>query len=156
MIALSGVETSEGADPIVSLKEAYDQTQEIYVKEVRPTPTFRGYLYLGRPELNKSFLAISTNIYLRTKEVSLPTGVKVSAISQEGSRKVQMISRFLETVKNAETDEALETDIAKNDLLKGFKFGKSTVILSDEELASTRLKTKKEMSIIGFVDADKV
>jgi hypothetical protein len=157
LIAFSRSDPSEeGVDSIVTLNGAYEQTQQIYTKEVRPTPSFRGYLYLGRPEVNESFLAISINLYLRTKEVRLPSSTKVSAISKEGTKKVQMVSTYLLDVKDEQTNDTMEIEVNKADLLQGFKFGKSTVIVSEEEMAAAKLKTHKEMSIIGFLDADKV
>lgn len=144
------------SDHIVTLDEAYEQTQMIFIKEVRPTPSYRGYLYLGRPESNRHFVPISINTYLRTKEVRLPTSKKVSAISQGETKKVNMISKYIVDVHDDATSAAQELEIPKEDLQKGHKFGKSFLMASEDELNAGKLKTKKEMSIIGFIDAEQV
>ena len=146
-------------DQIVTLDEAYEQTQTIFTKEVRPTPNYRGYLYLGRPEPEKEFLPISINMYLRSKKVSLPSGSKVSAVSQRsngGPQKVDRITTYSVDVSNEETPEVTDMQVEKESLKKGFRFGKSILIISEEEIAAEMLQTKKGMSIIGFVDAKTV
>lgn len=151
-----GEAVNDESDHIVSLDEAFEQTQMIFIKEVRPTPSYRGYLYLGRPESNQHFLPISINTYLRTKEVRLPTSKKVSAVSQGETKKVSMTSKYFVDVHDDATSAAQELEIPKEDLQKGHKFGKSFLVASEEELNAGKLKTKKEMSIIGFIDADQV
>ncbi|CAO3655477.1 unnamed protein product [Mucor hiemalis] len=144
----------EESEEITSLEEAYEQTKMIFIKDVRPTPSFRGYLYLGSPELNQHFVPISINTYLRTKEVRLPTSKKVSAISQEGTKRVTMTSKYLVDIADDATSDAREVEIPKENIQKGHKFGKSFLVASEEEFKAGKLKTQPGMSIIGFVEAD--
>ncbi|KAI7892671.1 SPOC like C-terminal domain-containing protein [Mucor mucedo] len=142
---------------IMSLDEAYAQTQTIYVKDVSARPSFRGYMYLGSISENSTFLPISSNTYLRTKQTSLPTLKKLSGLSQGPTRKVEAIRKFLIRANDGKDGEdAQDIEVSKEDIQQGYKFGKSVVLVSSEELAMSKLVTKKEMSILGFVKAESV
>lgn len=140
--------TKEGG--LISLKIAYDLTQDDFAKEVRPTPSYRGYLYLGDQD-NKNFLAINIYMYLRTKESKLPSGSKWSMISEGGTHGVERESKYM--VEKSEPGVAVNEDeqVEKESLVKGYRFGKSIVKLTEEELMYRKLKTHKEMTIIGFM-----
>lgn len=140
----------------MSLEEAYEQTQTIYVKDVSARPSYRGYLYLGSTTENSNFLPISSNTYLRTKQTSLPTLKKISGLSQGPTRKVEVIRKYLIRTNGKDGEEAQDIEVSKEDLQQGYKFGKSVVLVSSEELAMSKLVTKKEMSILGFVNAESV
>ncbi|KAI8047138.1 SPOC like C-terminal domain-containing protein [Gilbertella persicaria] len=149
-------ESNEGE--VMSLQEAYEITQEDYAKEIRPTPVYRDYLYLGDPQHNTEFLAISINMYLRTKEVKPPSSTKWSALSQGGTHTVEKDSRYLLDVPTQQDamDMPMDTEekeVGKEDLEKAYKFGKSVVKISEEELEFHQYKSKKEMTILGFVPA---
>lgn len=144
---------------IVSLEEAFAQTQTIYIKDVLPRPSYRGYMYLGSTSINSTFLSISSNSYLRTKKTTLPTLKKVSGFSDGPTRKVEMIRKY--TIKGSDDNEGnpqepQEIEITKENLQQGYKFGKSVVLVSEEELAMSKLSTKKEMTILGFINSDEV
>lgn len=141
---------------IASLEEAYAQTQSIYIKEVNPRPSYRGYLYLGSPTYNSNFLPISIHTYIRTKATTLPTVKKISGLSKGPTRKVEMVTKYLMPDNEGTTEESPELEVTKENIQKGYKFGKSVVLISSEELAISKLITKKEMSILRFVNAEEV
>ncbi|GAA5812693.1 hypothetical protein MFLAVUS_006151 [Mucor flavus] len=141
---------------IADLEEAYAQTQMIYAKEVAARPSYRGFLYIGSPYANTNFLPISIHTYLRTKEISLPPAKKVSVLSTGPTKKVEQDTKYVLDIENEGEQHTSEVQIEKHDIQKGYKFGKTILLVSNEELGMSRLETKKEMSIIGFVPSKQV
>lgn len=142
----------------MSLSDAYDLTQEDFVKEVRPTPSYRGYLYLGHPLDNNHFIAINIFMYLRTKEVKPQTTHKWSSLSNGPTYSVESESKYLlDTGDNKEgvsgTDEV---EIPKEELERAYKYGKTVVKIAEKEMQYQQPKTRKEMAIIGFIPAETV
>jgi hypothetical protein len=140
---------------ILSLSDAYDLTQEDFVKEVRPTPSYRGYLYLGNPLDNTHFIAINIYMYLRTKEVKPPGTHKWSSLSNGPTYSVVSDSKYLlDTGDNKEgVSETDEVEIPKEELERAYKYGKTIVRITEEEMKYQQAKTRKEMAIIGFIPA---
>ncbi|KAI9480796.1 MAG: SPOC like C-terminal domain-containing protein [Benjaminiella poitrasii] len=156
------VRKAENESELMSLTEAYELTQMDYAKEVRPTPLYRGYLYLGNPHTSENFLPINIFMYLRTKSIALPRGNKWSAISDGPTHEVVAEQKFVidkdmsteqEAGENFIVDEQ-EIEVSKDELEKAYRFGKTIVKISDEEMELARLKTEKEMTILGFIPAD--
>jgi ATP-dependent DNA helicase 2 subunit 2 len=141
---------------IISVKKAYEISQECFAPEVNARPSFGGYLYLGNPYINDHWLAISIDMYLRTKDAKLPTNHKYSALSEVGTHNVAAVSKYALDIRDEESDETKEIEIPKEELRKGYKFGKSMLIVNEEVSNAMKLQTKKEMTIIGFVDAEEV
>lgn len=145
--------TREGE--LMSLAEAYELAMEDSVKEVRPTPTYRGYLYLGTPQDSKHFIGMHIFMYLRSKEVKLPSGKKYSVLGSSGSHQVEKDSKYM--IEKPDDQEIVNKDepVEKESLVKAYRFGKSIVKLTEEEITYRKLKTHKEMTIIGFVPKSK-
>jgi ATP-dependent DNA helicase 2 subunit 2 len=140
---------------ILSLTEAYELTQEDFVKEVRPTPSYRGYLYLGHPLENNHFVAINIFMYLRTKEVRPKTSHKWSSLSNGPTYSIVSNSKYmLDTGDNKEgISVSDEVEIPKEELERAYKYGKTIVRIAEEEMKYQQAKTRKEMTIIGFIPA---
>ncbi|KAI7905002.1 SPOC like C-terminal domain-containing protein [Cokeromyces recurvatus] len=146
---------------VLSLSEAYGLTQMDYAKEIRSVPSYRGYLYLGNPRTNEHFLAIHIFMYLRTKETKLPIGSKWSALSNGPTHEVIAESKYVideDTAASYQGENFIgdqtEIEISKDELEKAFRFGKTIVKISDEEMEVAQLRTNKEMTILGFIPAD--
>ena len=147
---------------VCHINETYEEINQIQVKEVRPTPSYRGYLYLGSPSKNH-FLAISVFMYLRVKEVKMPSSKKYSSLSQGPTHDV--VPEKIYTVSNTgesktdgidTTEEEDYITVSKDELEKAYRFGKQVVKVSPEEEEYGKLKTKKELSILEFVPASTV
>ncbi|KAI8967494.1 SPOC like C-terminal domain-containing protein [Mycotypha africana] len=175
--------TPEGE--VLSLAQAYEDSQADYAKEVRPTPSYRGFLYLGDPvgphsqaddeddasQMTDStlnhFLAIPIFTYLRTKPVPLPsfkkyatnddTRMDVDSATDGTSHKVTYETKLtIEDTKLDEDGNELDTEeieITKDQVDKAFRFGKTAVKISEEELQLEKQKmtTRKQMSILRFI-----
>ncbi|KAG1310873.1 hypothetical protein G6F64_004237 [Rhizopus arrhizus] len=141
-------QTPEGH--VWEVDEMYDEIHRLRVKEVRPTPSYRGFLYLGNPT-HENYLAISINMYLRVKEVKLPTADKYSKLSTGPSHAVTYETKYTVNNTTDPMNNEVEKVVSKEDLEKGFRFGKQRVKVSAEEEEYGKLKTKKEMTILGFI-----
>ncbi|KAI9341852.1 SPOC like C-terminal domain-containing protein [Pilaira anomala] len=141
---------------IADLEEAYAQTQTIYAKEVTARPAYRGFLYIGSPISKEPFLPISIHTYLRTKTVALPSSTKVSKLSDGPTKKVERSSNYVLDVKNEEGETTSEVQVEKENIQKGYQFGKTILLVSEEELGVAKLQTKKEMTVIGFIPSKEV
>ncbi|RCH83904.1 ATP-dependent DNA helicase II subunit 2 [Rhizopus azygosporus] len=144
---------------VCHINETYEEINQIQVKEVRPTPSYRGYLYLGSPSKNH-FLAISVFMYLRVKEVKMPSSKKYSSLSQGPTydvvpEKIYTVSNTGESKTDGidTTEEEDYITVSRDELEKAYRFGKQVVKVSPEEEEYGKLKTKKELSILEFVPA---
>ncbi|GAN08184.1 ku family DNA helicase [Mucor ambiguus] len=155
------IEESGTRGETMTLEEAYVITQEDVAKEVRPMPAFRGYLYLGDPHKSEHVLGIPVFMFLRTKTLSLPTGHKYSIHSSGPSHKVGPDVMYkVANNANAKVDplsfslhDADEKIIAdKSRLEQAFRFGKTVILISRDEVVSNKFTSKKELTVIGFID----
>ncbi|KAI8386928.1 SPOC like C-terminal domain-containing protein [Blakeslea trispora] len=143
---------------IISLQEAYEMTQEDYAKEVRPTPTYRGFLRLGNAHHSDSSLSLSINMYLRTKELKPASSSRASALSADSKGEVEKESAYTIDMPNEEDEDmesiiAKQKEISKDELEKAFKLGKTVVKIAEEELEFHKYRSNKDMSILGFIPA---
>ncbi|KAL9545783.1 hypothetical protein MBANPS3_006984 [Mucor bainieri] len=161
------IEKSGKGKETITLDEAFAITQEDMSKEVRPTPAFRGYLYLGDPHQSEHVLGIPVFMFIRTKPVPLPSGHKYSVHSSGPSHKVEPSVMYkVNNDANAKTnananagpssfslDDADEKIIEdKGRLEQAFRFGKTAILISRDEVISNKFTSKKELTVIGFID----
>lgn len=152
------IDTSETGGEILSLDTAYEFTQMDSARDVRPTPSFRGYLYIGNPHENDHVVGIHVHMYLRTKTVPLPRSHKYSSHSNGPSHKVEpdVLYKY-NTNPNAGTSPSVE-DVDekvvddKSRLEQAFRFGKTAILISRDEVVSNKFTSKKELTIIGFIN----
>ncbi|KAF2030606.1 ATP-dependent DNA helicase-like protein II [Setomelanomma holmii] len=163
----------ESCDGIVgTLAEAVDQLAIPRLKEVRPTPSFRGALTLGDPEIYDSTISIDVERYPCTMLAKPPTASSfamrtdvgtagpsaqpsniivgedhpMSDLSAVRNQRVYQVDNLDEpgTKKNVEQDE----------LEKGFEYGRTAVHISESDMNVVKLETQAFLSIIGFVKAE--
>lgn len=152
------IDKSEVGGELLSLETAYEFTQMDSAKEVRPTPSYRGYLYIGNPHESKHVIGISVYMYLRTKHVSLPSGHKYSAHSKGPTHKVEADVAYKYDKNPSAATSVLDDDVDgmliedKSRLEKAFRFGKTAILISSDEIVSNKFTSKKELTVIGFVD----
>ncbi|KAL7324814.1 ATP-dependent DNA helicase yku80, variant 2 [Mucor circinelloides] len=155
------IEGSGTGGETMTLEEAYVITQEDVAKEVRPTPAFRGYLYLGDPHENDHVIGMNVHMYIRTKAIPLPTGHKYSAHSNGPTHKIEPNTMY-KVNTNASTnadissfslddvDEKIIED--KSRLEQAFRFGKTAILISRDEVISNKFTSKRGLTVIGFID----
>lgn len=150
------IEKAGTGGQIISVQEAYEIGQSMFAPEVTPRYAYNGYLYLGNPYTNEHYIGIHVYTYLRTTEKKMPSNHKWSGHSEGPTHEVTSSSKYLLDIRDEDSGESKEQEVEKKDLRSGYKFGKSMVIVTDEEQNALKLETKKEMTIIGFLDASEV
>lgn len=132
------------------------------MKVVRGIPSFRGELRLGNPEEYSSALRIPVERYYRTYVAKPPTASSFvlrsdAAAGQEGAENA------LTSVRNARTyhvsDESApggKRDVEREDLAKGYEYGRTAVHISESDENITKLQTNPGLEIIGFIQSDHV
>lgn len=147
------------------------------VKEVRPTPSFRGSLTLGDPSKYDSAMTIRVHRFPRVKVAKPPTASSFvvrqdmateaessAAGAARNGDDVEMTDRDgLVSVKNArayqvedENAPGGKRDVEFDDLAKGYEYGRTAVAISQSDMNVTELEVVEGMEIVGFVPSDKV
>ncbi|KAI9497325.1 SPOC like C-terminal domain-containing protein [Zychaea mexicana] len=96
---------------LIDLMDAIEESTQFHKKEVRPTPTYRGYLTFGdRVQFPDTSLSVSINMYARTMEAKVPSAGKWSSISnvtgtrnEHGAESHQVASDTVYKVKHLDS-----------------------------------------------------
>jgi ATP-dependent DNA helicase 2 subunit 2 len=157
--------------------EAIDNLSIPEIKPTRPYLTYEGSLALGDPEkYPDTAMHIDVKRYFKTKiakPVSASSFVTKTPIASTKSSNT-LISDVdmtdapangdeLSAVRNARTYKVNDAsapggkrDVVREELAKGYEYGRTAVHISDSDENVTRLETIKSFSIIGFIPSDKV
>ncbi|KAI9736792.1 MAG: ATP-dependent DNA helicase II subunit 2 [Cirrosporium novae-zelandiae] len=164
-----------------TLAEAIEQMEIPRIKPVRPVPSYRGPLTLGNPNQYDSVLSIQVERYPRTSVAKPPTAssfVLRSDYSNGGPstqctgtaiEDTHMLdedrianSNALTSVKQARTYQVQDEeapggkrDVERDDLAKGYEYGRTAVHISETDENITKLETEAGLDIIGFVPQEK-
>lgn len=148
------------------------------MKATRPVTSYKGQLTLGDPEQYKSAMCIDVERYPRTMIARAATAsqfVHNSDLSNghastqssatiipdgdlSGSGQVVANPSSLTAVKSARTyqvnDESApggKRDVDRDELAKGYEYGRTAVHISESDQNVTKLETKAALEIVGFV-----
>lgn len=159
-----------------TLEQAISELEIPQTKTVRSMPTFKGDLTLGNPEEYSTALTIQVERYYRTYAARPPpasTFVPSSAPSAEQGQTgssdgadgdtVQGSGELLTSVRNTrayqvDDEEAPggKRDVERDDLAKGYEYGRTAVHISASDENVTKLETEAALEFIGFIPAEKV
>ncbi|KAJ9221879.1 hypothetical protein DTO027B5_4632 [Paecilomyces variotii] len=156
-----------------TLEQAISELDIPRVKVVRGIPSFKGQLRLGNPEEYDSALCIDVERYYRTYVARPPpassfvfrsdltadnTQATATAAAELAAREGE---NPLTSVRNARTyqvtDESApggKIDVERDDLAKGYEYGRTAVHISESDENITRLETYAALEIIGFIQSD--
>lgn len=154
--------------------EAFEHMKKPIKKMVVPSATFRGDLVLGDE------LKISVKAYSKTMEQKAPSAKKrsklVDLIQPEERNilgdfgKVDMLRSFRvggddqkieensgDSEEDYDEEEKYETEetgqeVEKYELIRAFRYGKTLVPFSQEDIEASILRTTKGMLVLGFVN----
>lgn len=152
-----------------TLVEAIQEMQNPRMKTVRPVASYKGKLTLGDPEKypNSAFL-IDVERYPRTmlaKPVSASSYFVAPDNAQQASSHTLGADAGVELqpVKNARTYQVEAHDepggkmeVDRDDLAKGYKYGRTIVPISQTDENITKLETEQGMEIVGFIPAEHI
>ncbi|RPA99664.1 SPOC domain-like protein [Choiromyces venosus 120613-1] len=149
-----------------TLAEAIYELGKPRLKKVRPVTSFRGELTLGNPETYNTAFSINVERYPRTaiaKPISASSYTTKTEKPGEGAGEGPASKGTdLQAVRNARAyqieDEAAAggmMDIEKEQMEKGYNYGRTVVPISTTDEAITVLETEPGLQIIGFVPVEK-
>ena len=163
-----------------TLDQAVSQLDIPRPKETRSMPSFKGFLSLGDAEKYETALRIPVERYFRTYSAKPPTassfvlrygeepgkgdsGPDATKADQLKSLVHESKQDALTTVRTSRTyqidDESVpggKADVERDDLAKGYEYGRTAVHISQTDENITTLETFAGLEIIGFVTNDKV
>ena len=165
------------------MQQAIEELGTPRLKSTRPVPSYKGQLTLGDPETYDSALCIDVERYPRVmirrpltasqyvQRTDLSNGyhstqssntVMPDADGPESSA-AQPEPNGLTSIRNARTyqvpDEEApggKRDVSRDDLAKGYEYGRTAVHISESDLNVVKLETQAGLEIIGFVPWSKV
>lgn len=145
------------------------------VKAVKSMASFKGYLQLGNPEDYDSAIRIPVERYYRTYVAKPPTassfvlrsdpaaGKEEAESSEAAAAKSESQSgdtNALTTVRSMRTyhveDESApggKIDVERDDLAKGYEYGRTAVHISETDENVTILETYAGLELIGFIQS---
>ncbi|KAK5047638.1 hypothetical protein LTR84_006303 [Exophiala bonariae] len=143
-----------------TMQEAIDGLARPQVKPVRPTPTYRGRLCLGDPEKYDTALTIDVERYFKTAVRRPPTAT--AFVVREGNPEEEeedglgtVHTKYTYKIKDENGADGTR-EIAREDLSKGYEYGRTAVAISESESNITQLETFANYDIIGFIPAENV
>ena len=150
------------------MAEAIQELETPRIKAVRPVRVFDGALKLGAPDKYEGgAMSIHVERYFKTKlakPVPAKTVVERHAGTQfeggntdtgEPDHFAGVERKRSYTVKNPD-EPGGKQDVTEEDLAKGYEYGRTAVAISESESNITKLETKKDFSIVGFLPAERV
>ncbi|TGZ82213.1 ATP-dependent DNA helicase II subunit 2 [Ascodesmis nigricans] len=148
-----------------TIAEAIDELVRPRVKEVRPVASYKGTLTLGDPEKFDTAMSIDIERYPRTMLAKPVSASRYVVGPTEGGgvdESMRIDGQGLQAVKQARVyqvpDESApggKKDIDKDDMEKGYKYGRTIVPISKIDENVTVYETKPGMEIVGFTEARK-
>ena len=164
--------TDKAVGDIGTLKQAVDELQIPEVKVPKPFNDFKGKLRLGDPAAYDSAMEIDVERYTKTRPNAPPQARRVfvkpdasidSAPTQEEANDPQQEEGdgqlvHQTSVYSVKDDRARDgkRDINRDDLAKGFEYGRSVVHVEPSDESSLKFDTEAGLEIIGFVPRENV
>lgn len=140
-------------------------------KEVRIVPTFKGHLSLGDPGQYETALRIPVERCYKTSVAKPPSASSFvpqsgTEAGQEGGPSATQEAGQGDGMTNVRTSRTYQiddesapggkVDVERDDLAKGYEYGRTAVHISQTDENITSLTTYAGLEIIGFIDQDKV
>ena len=153
------------------MQQAIEELGIPRLKATRPVHSYKGQLTLGDPENYDSALCIDVERYPRVmvrRPLSASQYVQRSDLSN-GNISTQSSATMmpdadgaepnsLTTVRNNRTYQVMDEeapggkkDVSRDDLAKGYEYGRTAVHISESDLTVTKLETQAGLEIIGFI-----
>ena len=155
-----------------TLEQAINELEIPRIKVTRSMPSFKGYLQLGDATKYETAFRIPVERYFKTSVAKPPSAssfvLKSSAapgLEEGGAAANQALGEgdTLTTVRNTRTyqitDESApggKVDVERDDLAKGYEYGRTAVHISQEDENVTTLETFAGLELIGFILNDQV
>lgn len=144
-----------------TVSQAVEELGMPRVKQVRPTPSYKGILTLGDSSQYDDALSISVERYPKVMVARPPTASKfVIRSDMHEDTQQEEDKHVLAGVTNARTYQVKDAtapggkrEVEFEDLAKGYEYGRTAVHISESDQNVTTFETPQGLDIIGFVDA---
>lgn len=147
-----------------TMQEAIEGLARPHVKLTKPIPSYKGQLRLGDPANYDTAITIDIERYPKVMIRRPPTAS--SYVFKEGvpsQQPAETDGDNLATVRNAYTYSVVDPeapsgkkDVPREDLAKGYEYGRTAVHISEADEAITKLNTEQSYEIIGFLPQENV
>ncbi|KAL8914366.1 MAG: hypothetical protein Q9171_000996 [Xanthocarpia ochracea] len=167
-------ELTESCGGIIgTLQQAVDELGMPRLKATRPVPSYKGQLALGNPEEYDSAACIDVERYPRTMVRRPLTASRYVMRQDPADAGTQSTGTFvpdgdiempdadgnnLAGVKSSRTYQVLDEeapggkkDVDREDLAKGYEYGRTAVHINETDENVTKLETQAGLEIIGFI-----
>lgn len=162
------VEDCDGA--YGTLEQAVTELEIPRIKITKSVASFKGFLQLGDASKYETALRIPVERYFRTYSAKPPSASSFALRSaddakDDGPAQSQALGEgnTLTAVRTSRTyqinDESApggKVDVEREDLAKGYEYGRTAVHISPAEENITNLETFAGLEIMGFINNDKV
>ncbi|KIW99718.1 uncharacterized protein Z518_11131 [Rhinocladiella mackenziei CBS 650.93] len=148
-----------GGGILGTMQEAIDELSRPQIIPVRPTPTFKGQLRLGDPQNYDTALCIDVERYFKVSVKRAPTASSYVVRDTASSATDENLATIYNMQKYKVKDESYEGGIRlleRDELAKGYEYGRTAVAISETEQNITKLETEMAYDIIGFIPVEKV
>ncbi|OOF94618.1 hypothetical protein ASPCADRAFT_148392 [Aspergillus carbonarius ITEM 5010] len=157
-----------------TLEQAVTELEMPRVKTTRIMATFKGHLQLGNPAEYDTAVRIPVERYYRTYVAKPPSasqfvlrselvgeGQGESSAAAAGTQESPIDGSSLIGVRNVRTyqitDETApggKRDVEREDLAKGYEYGRTAVYISETDQNITVLETYAAIELLGFIQSD--
>lgn len=161
-----------------TMQQAIEELGTPRLKTTRPVPSYKGQLTLGDPGQFDSALCIDVERYprvmvrrpLAASQYVQRSDLSLGHFSTQSSATImpdvdgaepgsaQPDGSSLASVRNARTYQVIDEeapggkrDVSRDDLAKGYEYGRTAVHISESDLNVTKLETQPGLEIIGFI-----
>ena len=161
------------------MQEAIGELGTPRLKTTKPVPSYRGQLTLGEPDKYDSAMCIDVERYPRVmirrpataSSFVLRTGIPNSDTSTQSSATIQPDSNGIDGdssnplahIHNQRSYQVIDEnavggkrDVQREDLAKGYEYGRTAVHISESELNVTKMETLASFTILGFIPKARV
>ncbi|RFU34764.1 hypothetical protein B7463_g1513, partial [Scytalidium lignicola] len=163
---LKGLTENCNAGVFGTAAEAIEELSTPRVKATRPYAPYTGQLTLGDPEKYETAICIDVERFFKTKAAKPLSASNVVVGSSSQLDSVQSPSTLIEpgeagafsAVNNSRTYKVNDPsapggkkEVEREELAKGFEYGRTAVHISESDENVTKLETTKSFSVIGFI-----
>jgi ATP-dependent DNA helicase 2 subunit 2 len=164
-----------------TVAQAIEELDIPRLKTTKPVHSYRGTLTLGDPKDYDTALSIDIERFPRTMIAKPPsagafvlrsdggdhpsqsTGTVVAGGEEDDGAQRNGNTNTLTNVRSAYSYTVADSDapggkkdVARDDLAKGYEYGRTIVPISESDENITKLESETAMEIVGFVPKDKV
>ncbi|PYH38634.1 ATP-dependent DNA helicase 2 subunit KU80 [Aspergillus neoniger CBS 115656] len=148
-----------------TLEQAVAELETPRVKSTRITASFKGHLQLGNPTEYDTAVRIPVERYYRTYVAKAPSASQFTvrneeemeaagAGSQDGSSLVGVRNSRSYQIDDGTTEDGVTT-VDRDQLAKGYEYGRTLVPISETDENITTLETFAAIELLGFIQSDR-